>query len=78
MTDITLDTLKKDQIANIVNITDGDENGILINLGLSVGAEIKLIWPSILERPMVLMHGENQLAAIRTEVAKRIFVEMKK
>lgn len=78
MIDKTLDTLKKDQVAKIINITDGDENGILINLGLSIGAEIKLIWPSILERPMVIMHGENQLAAIRTEVAKRIYVEMKK
>ena len=75
MDQIYLDQLKKNEAAKIVNISDGEENGILVNLGLSVGAEVELVWPSILKRPMVLVHGENQLIAIRTEVAKRILVE---
>ena len=75
MAQIYLNKLKKNEVARIIEISDGEENGILVNLGLSVGAELELIWPSILQRPMVLVHGENQLIAIRTEVAKRILVE---
>ncbi len=73
----TLDKLEKNTVASIVEITDGEENGILINLGLSAGSEVEMVWPSVLKRPMVIMHGEKQLAAIRTEVAQRILVETK-
>lgn len=78
MESISLDKLNKNESAKILEISDGEENGILVNLGLSAGAELTLVWPSILKRPMVFVHGENQLVAIRTEVAKRILVERKK
>jgi Fe2+ transport system protein FeoA len=74
----SLDELKKNTTAIIRSIHDGEENGILINMGISVGTEVTMIWPSVLNRPMVIQHGENQLLAVRKEVAQRILVELKK
>ncbi len=72
---MTLDQLPKDHQARIVSIQDGEENGILINLGVDVGSIVEMVWPSIWQRPMVIRYGENQLVAIRGDVARRIEVK---
>jgi Fe2+ transport system protein FeoA len=72
---MTLNNLMAGDRATILQVEDSEESGVLVNLGLQQGAEIELIWPSIFNRPMVVKHSENQLVAIRVDVAERIIVE---
>ena len=72
---MTLNDLSQGDKAIIKVVHDSEESGVLVNLGLQQGAEVELIWSSILNRPMVVKHSENQLVAIRVDVAQRIEVE---
>ncbi len=71
---MTLDELKENESAQIVQILDEQLEESLLNMGFIVGEDVKLDRIAPLKDPILITSGLNYIS-IRKEDAKKILIE---
>ncbi|MBQ21541.1 MAG: ferrous iron transport protein A [Flavobacteriales bacterium] len=74
---MTLDELKENESAQIVQILDEQLEESMLNMGFIVGEDVKLDRIAPLKDPILITSGLNYIS-IRKEDAKKILIEKTK